>query len=342
MAFSMRGGVMGVLGAAGSAASWFRRAPRDAAECDQLLALARSLPVPLAPEDIAAIEEALLVGDYPNASRRLAALGLEQAGLARAMPAKLAADHSELRRAWAEVEAPEAGDPLRVQSGLSRLVGGLNDENIPRKLKDKQRWLWKKASALARQRAAARVGAATRPVQQFNDCWLRCLYGVPALEPVRSAMSYDAFFDQVCREFPESDIRRDGLSFVDFDVLIKRMGMTAPPQVLNEDQLARLVVAKGCVIGAIGFFERDTSRMASLEALRYWRQHAVTITSATGKPGRRLFTVDDPGLPQETRYTQAEFEVLQLVVYAVEADPTTTAAALRFFGGARGAESAGP
>ena len=156
--------------------------PLDRTVTNNLLATLRDTVGPTDPARSAAIEEALIVGDYPHVARLLPT--------AQVLPKKRAADYAELSRCLAEVKAGEAIDPLRVQSSLSRLVDGLDNETIPQWLRDRQRWLSKRASALARHRAKERAGAATRPVQRTNECWLRCLYHVAALEPVRAAMTY--------------------------------------------------------------------------------------------------------------------------------------------------------
>ncbi len=331
-------GLIAVAAAAGVAAAYWlvgrsrAVAPRDAALTNGLLAAAKELRRAAGPAGqgaAAALEDALITGDYPRAAGLLAALEPEApqaaAKVRGLLPAKAAPGSSELKKALSEVQAAVSADPFRVQERLSRLVAGVLQENIPKPLQAKQVWLAKKASALARQRAAERAGAATQAEQKYNDCWLRALYALPALEAVRGKMTYDGFLARVEKEFPERDIRGQGLSFELFWVLMERLGLKAETRVLSEGQLAALLTAKGSVLGGIGFFDRDTSQLSSLDALRYWNQHALVLKAVSGKPGSRLFTVDDSALAYETRYTQAELDILQLLVYTVEADPSSKA-----------------
>lgn len=263
--------------------------------------LARLSGASVDPGDKAGIDQAL----------ELLRLKIPTADLA---PARL------LAQAAVEVLDGLSGDPFSIQERLSRLVWGLSPANIPDPLVKLQVRLSKAASWLARERGLARRGPPTGPAQKFNDCWLRSLYDLPiaALQPLRDAMSYDAFLARVEALFPDKDIRDKGLSFEDFPKLLDKFGLQVRRHLVSQKELESLLKERGAVIAGLAWFDKDVTQAEPWEALSHWRQHAVVITSASGRGKTREFVVRDSLLPHETRYTLTELDLLQFVVYSIE------------------------
>jgi hypothetical protein len=266
------------------------------------------------------IAAALLIGDYAVARKHIAALSVREAAsvLHALLPGKNFPGWKEFARSYRVVMDKKSDDPFHVMKQLAQLTDGIHEENIPEELKSRYLWLAKKASCLARDRAVARRGASlARPVQKFNDCWVHILYAMPSLATFRQGQTYEDFLAATAAEFPGGDIRIDGLSFKQFHAWLAARQLRADAQVVNEERLATLLIEHGPLMGAIGWFDRDVTDLRSTKAVRHFHKHAILITDATGVPGQRLFTVQDPLLSHESGYLMTEFDLLQLFVYVL-------------------------
>lgn len=267
------------------------------------------------------IGAALLVGDYAGARKLLAAMPVREAGVAlRALlPEKSFSGWKEFARLYRAVTGKLGDDLFHAVKQLARLIDGIHEENIPKELKRRRLWLEKKASFIARSRAIARRGPPLeRPVQQFNDCWVRILYELPKLSTFRQGQTYDEFLAAMIAEFPEHDIKTNGLGFQEFRSWLAARQLKAVVRVVNEDELATLLAEQGPLMGAIGWFDQDVAELRPTQALRHFHQHAILVMAATGVSGQRLFAVHDPLLSYESSYLMTEFDLLQLFVYVLE------------------------
>ncbi len=232
------------------------------------------------------------------------------------------------------VLAGAGGDPFQVQARLRGLLQGIESKSIPKPLSRFQVTLSKRASHLARAHGEARKGAATGPVQAFEDCWVRAIYDLPiaALEPLRKAMTYERFLDRVGAEFPGKDFKTDGLNVAEFPRLMSRMGFKAASRIATQNELEEALASRGPLLAGVGWYNRDVSEIPHEEALRHWTTHAFVITAAKGPAGAREYVVRDSLLPHETRYTFAELGLMQLLIYEISADSTSGETLRRFLG----------
>lgn len=311
---------------------------RDAPLTDQLLSaldVMREAVEAEGREVVESMAEAVLVGNYAAARgllSRLAELPIDSenqenaksavALLSSRIPHNDLKGSGLLRGVMTEVLASIDADPFSLQDRISLLVKGINPTNMPRPLWDRHLKLSKKASLLARARAAARRGLKIGDVQLLNDCFVRALYDLPlkALDPLRRNLSYKDFLARVEKEFPGKDVMEKGLEFDDFKVLLERMGMSYKAHTVSEFDIAALVSRHGAVMAGVSWFDTDASEMESMVALRHWRRHAVIITRVEGSKAKPEFVVRDSLLSHESRYTSSELALLMPVIYTLEPD----------------------
>lgn len=315
-------------------------APRDAALTNSLLEKTRQLQDDVADAEdsplglaIAAMSDAILVGDYKAARRNLRTVkeaSLDRrmegqirlrdslvAGLAASLPEASLAGSSAMASALKAVRSSAMADPFGVQPMLSRLVQGIALRNVPENLQELQIKLTKKASHEARRRALARPVAGDSILQQkYEDCWPQAFYHmpIPALEPLRRKMTYEQFLAEIEAMFPEKDVKAGGLTMDEFRKVLARHGMKMTSHAPSEAELAALVAKHGAVLGAVGWFDKDVSEMESLKALGLWHQHAVAVVGADAGS----FIVRDSLAPSRVRYTMAELDVMSFVAFVID------------------------
>lgn len=311
---------------------------RDAPLTDELLSaldVMREAVESEGREVVESMAEAVLVGDYAAARgllSRLAELPIDSenqenaksavALLSSRLPVNDLKGAGLLRGVMTEVLASIDADPFSLQDRIGLLAKGITPTNMPRPLWDRHLKLSKKASLLARARAAARRGLKIGDVQLLNDCFVRALYDLPiaALDPLRRSLGYKEFLSRVEKEFPGKDVMEKGLEFDDFKVLLERMGLRYKAHTISEYDIAALVARHGAVMAGVSWFDTDASEMESMIALRHWRRHAVIITRVEGSKAKPEFVVRDSLLSHESRYTSSELALLMPVIYTLEPD----------------------
>lgn len=241
--------------------------------------------------------------------------------IAKRLPASDSKHAGVLHREVSEILSNPVGDPLALQSRLTRMTGDMSRWTTPKLLERFQHEHSMRHSWLARERGEERQGAPTGPAQEYNDCKIRSLYDLPiaALDALRKAMPYSEFLNRVAAHFPHRDVKKVGLATEYLPRLMEKLGLKWTRRDVNEVELVRLLERHGSVIAAFGWFEKGSLDGGNpVAAWDRFVSHAAVITGVERADGGRLFVVRDPGLDHEVRYTFDELRLMLLRVDVIE------------------------